>query len=307
MTVPVLIITHSRPLTFKKVLSEVTQYTKNDILVICDGPRSDIEHNKQMEIFAVIDSYVSLGINIRLIHRDVNLGCKRAVVSAIDDFFNLYEYGIILEEDCVPSQRFFEYCEQMLSRFENDMRIGSVGGSNIIERELYCTDDITFTSISIIWGWATWKSRWKLYDREMKYWNSQNKEQIFHQLKVNSFLKRHFWCHIFNYYKNDPSSNAWDYQWILSMAMNSMLCVVPKENLISNQGFDQNATHTTSAQDTRNSLYASDTFQVKSTPDTVISNHQYDELMHSHWFKINWFNFIKRLTKKIIRVLSPKF
>jgi hypothetical protein len=38
--------------------------------------------------------------------------------------------GIILEDDCLPSQSFFPYCVKLLKRFRDDERIMCITGCN---------------------------------------------------------------------------------------------------------------------------------------------------------------------------------
>ena len=42
----------------------------------------------------------------------------------------------------------------------------------------------------------------------------------------------------------EKNIDTWDYQWIYSVWINSGLCVIPNENLVSNIGFGVGATHT---------------------------------------------------------------
>jgi hypothetical protein len=48
---------------------------------------------------------------------DDNLGCRRRVSSGIDWVFSLVEEAIFLEDDCLPDQTYFPFCEQMLDRY----------------------------------------------------------------------------------------------------------------------------------------------------------------------------------------------
>ena len=56
-----------------------------------------------------LSSNVDWDCEVKTLFRDKNLGCKYAVSSAIDWFFENEEMGIILEDDCLPSQSFFWY------------------------------------------------------------------------------------------------------------------------------------------------------------------------------------------------------
>jgi hypothetical protein len=67
---------------------------------------------------------------VKTLFREENLGCKYAVSGAITWFFEQEEQGIILEDDCLPSQSFFWFCEELLYRYKYDKRIMMISGYN---------------------------------------------------------------------------------------------------------------------------------------------------------------------------------
>lgn len=67
----------------------------------------------------------------KTLFRDENLGCKYAVSSAIDWFFENEEEGIILENDSLPSDFFLFFCDAMLEKYRFDTRIRHIRGTNL--------------------------------------------------------------------------------------------------------------------------------------------------------------------------------
>ena len=53
----------------------------------------------------------------------------------IDWFFSKEEKGIILEDDCVPSQTFYYYCQELLDHYENNENVFSIGGCCFLEKK----------------------------------------------------------------------------------------------------------------------------------------------------------------------------
>ena len=70
----------------------------------------------------------------RTLFRTNNLGCKKAVSSAIEWFFEHEEEGIILEDDCVPDHSSFKFCNKLLKRYRDDRRIMAISGDNFQQR-----------------------------------------------------------------------------------------------------------------------------------------------------------------------------
>ena len=99
------------------------------LYVAADGPRALGEREKCEQVRRIA-TQVDWDCDVKNFFRDKNLGCRVAVSSAIDWFFENEEEGIILEDDCLPSQSFFWFCEELLERYRLDMRIMAVSGNN---------------------------------------------------------------------------------------------------------------------------------------------------------------------------------
>ena len=59
-----------------------------------------------------------------------NLGCRKGVTAGIDWFFSNEEMGIILEDDCIPSLSFFQFCDQMLLEYQFNEKVFMISGHN---------------------------------------------------------------------------------------------------------------------------------------------------------------------------------
>ena len=104
----VLFLLFNRPDTTSKVFEKIRQIKPQRLYVASDGPREsyygEIEKVKSVrEIIKKID----WSCEVKTLFREKNLGCKKAVSSAISWFFNYEEQGIILEDDCLPHIDFF--------------------------------------------------------------------------------------------------------------------------------------------------------------------------------------------------------
>jgi len=300
MKPPILIITHTRDESFKQVLSSVTNYSSDNILVFCDGPRNEQDISSQKEISRIISKSKMEGNSIEFIHSKKNLGCKYGVIEAINQFFTRYEEGIILEDDCIPSDAFFYYCQHCLEQFRENNNILTIGGTNILSSQVATNEDYFFSAYPLMWGWATWKHSWKKYDVSLQAWNQDNRKDIFAFLSVNTILEKLYWNRNFNKYKFDTNANAWGFAWILTSASNNCLNIVPKENLVTNVGFGLDAVHTQNKSDSRNSIPFNNSFRVRKDNSKLMINFYYDRLLQKHWFKINLPNFLKYLIKRLL-------
>jgi hypothetical protein len=116
----VLFLVFNRPDTTRQVFEAIRQARPPRLYVAADGARvgklGEAERVDQVRKIAID---VDWPCQVKTLFRDKNLGCKKAVSSGIDWFFDNEEQGIILEDDCLPSQSFFWYCEDLLNKFKN--------------------------------------------------------------------------------------------------------------------------------------------------------------------------------------------
>ncbi len=173
--------------------------------------------------------------------RDENLGCKKAVYEAINWFFENESEGIILEDDLLPSQSFFWYCQELLDYYRDDNRIMHIGGSNFQFGRNRSPYDYYFSRYAHVWGWATWKKSWQHY-KDIDYWSSKKLKELFTSLESSKdFIK--YWNNEMQKVKSGKI-DTWDYQWTFTCWEKNGLSILPDINLVSNIGFGKNATHT---------------------------------------------------------------
>jgi hypothetical protein len=175
-------------------------------------------------------------------YSEENMGSRSRVVSGLDWVFESEDRAIILEDDCVPEISFFKFCEELLNKFENEPRVAGIGGSNVLEEKTQpLVSDYFFSRYPAIWGWATWKRTWSRYSQNLP--KTVVKEVRNHRQFSPSRSNLAYWRSKFG----DVSKglvDAWDYQLAYLSMKSEMLWVVPRNNLISNIGFGEGATHT---------------------------------------------------------------
>jgi hypothetical protein len=99
-----------------------------------------------------------------------------------------------------------------------------------------------FSSYGLIWGWATWRRVWNLYDVQISSWDHNDKDFLLNKECTNSQYVA-MWSRIFDITKSGKV-DTWDYQLNFLLLKNNMLCSMPPYNLIDNIGYGYNATHT---------------------------------------------------------------
>jgi hypothetical protein len=128
----VLFIIFNRPDTTKQVFAKIKVGKPRRFYVAADGPRTDRPGEDELckQTRAIINE-VDWDCDVKTLFRTTNGGCKEAVSSVITWFFENEEEGIILEDDCLPADSFFRFCDTLLEKYRFDNRIGNISGRNL--------------------------------------------------------------------------------------------------------------------------------------------------------------------------------
>ena len=241
---PILFLIFNRFDTTKVVFEAIRRVRPLKLYVAADGHRENKEGEKEAcELTRGIIDSIDWKCEVKKLYREKNLGCKMAISSACDWFFENEEEGIILEDDCLPDPSFFTFCEHMLEYYRNQDRIMHIAGINFQFGRKRGTGSYYFSRNSHVWGWASWRRAWKFYDVSMKSFPEFKKRK-----KLNGFINL-WWERSFILNKFEKTYNGeidtWDYQWNFAIWNQNGLAIIPNQNLISNIGFDKKATHTT--------------------------------------------------------------
>ncbi len=234
--VNVLFLGFNRPALTYKVLQSIAEYAPEHLYVALDGARpgslSDAEGSAAIKEMIEKWSAANPAVTIHRLYRESNLGCGIAVSQAITWFFEQEEMGIILEDDCLPNKSFFGFCEELLHRYRNEEKIMHIGGSNYLYGHVPVDTSYYFSRLPQIWGWATWKRAWDLYDFRMS---------AFDQLLTNPVFQRYFKFErdIYTLTK-EGRLDTWDVQWVYTIYTHGGLSIVSTGNLVTNAGFDDN-------------------------------------------------------------------
>jgi hypothetical protein len=289
---PIAFIIFNRPDTTERVFAEIAKAKPPKLLVVGDGARPNRagESGKVSAARAIIQR-VDWSCEVLTNFSDVNLGCKKRVSSGIDWVFSQVEDAIILEDDCLPDPTFFRYCQEMLERYRNDKRIGIISGDNFQFGQRYGTDSYYLSKYVHIWGWATWRDRWAgSYDVSISSWPRVRDEGRLADM-VGDSREAVYWAKIFErVFKGEI--DTWDYQWVYANWIEGRSTILPAVNLISNIGFDKNATHTTGDSELANMLVAPMQFPLKH-PVGMFKNIRADRFSEKKCFRVPLWKRVK--------------
>lgn len=227
----------------KQVFAKIREAKPPKLYIVADAARSHVagEKEKVEAVRSYIEEHIDWECEVFKNYAQDNMGCGRRISSGLDWVFEKEEQVIILEDDCVPDETFFRYCQEMLEYYKDDERIMMISGNNPYASCYQGDEDYLFSKVPFIWGWASWRRSWKLYDFDLKSLPENRKSRVFKRVLPT----KAYWVYMAEYeslYRHE--FDTWDYQLMYAGILHDKLNIAPRESHVFNIGFSQEATHT---------------------------------------------------------------
>lgn len=238
---PVALIIFRRPDVTRRVVDAIREAGVRRLFVIADGPRGDKPTDvKLVQETRELLSSLDWECDVTRIYSEVNLGLRERVLSGLDEVFNQVDRAIVLEDDCLPHQDFFQFATELLDRYEKNTEVGVISANNFAPNP-EMRDSYYFSTHANIWGWATWKHTW----REFRQNPSPLPLEDDDKRKIKSRLPGLFRSRGFIKLADHAAQlDSWAIQFAVICQLKGWLCTVPKVNLAKNIGFGKESTHT---------------------------------------------------------------
>lgn len=233
-SIPILVILFNRPEKSMNLAKSISLWQPNKVYIALDGPRDKTEGiivQKSLQLF--IDN-LDTEILYEIKKNNSNLGCSKSIEEGINWAFSKEEYLIILEDDCLPSIDFFQFCSEALAYYKNENNIKYIGGSNLSLTNSFAFKFLNrnhyWVRYAQIWGWATWKDRWI------------NRSKGYTRKKL---IKALWWDPIqLVFWLRNRKKPLWDVKFgFLNLIENEGYGIMPSRNLIRNTGFDDSGSN----------------------------------------------------------------
>lgn len=295
---PILFMIFNRPDTTARVFEAIRKIRPAKLYIAADGPRFDRKGEaERCDGARKATENVDWTCEVKLLFQEKNLGGKKGPTTALDWFFENEEEGIILEHDCLPSEDFFRFCEELLEKYRNTDKVKMISGDNFQFGKKYGDASYYFSHFPHIWGWATWRRVWREYDGDMRtYFNFKKNNKIAQIFKKRRVQK--YWLNLFDkLYHN--KLDVWDGQVAYTIYDHDGVVVLPNVNLVSNIGFSEEATHTKDPNDVLSNI-PTEKIGTIIHPSLIIVNSEADSSYSAFLVK----NIFVRMLKKLKSMIS---
>ena len=234
MKIGIALLAYNRPKHLKKVIDAIVKEKIKSINIYIDGPADKKVQNNQEKILKVLKNYKSK-ILINLIRQTKNNGLAFSVTNAVTSELKYNDAVILLEDDCVPLNGFFDYMIGGLKKYRFNKNVRSVCSYNNLDIK---SESAFFLKRFNPWGWATWKDRWKKHNFEIK--------NTILQIKNNGSIDS-LPLDLKSYCENSEIINGkqdiWSLSWTLTHYLDNSLILYPSHSYIDNIGFDGTGVH----------------------------------------------------------------
>lgn len=267
--VAVLFLIFNRPDTTARVMQTIRRARPSRLYVAADGPRDRPGEAELCQEARRIATAVEWPCEVRTLFHDSNLGCRNAVSSGISWFFEHEPEGIVLEDDCLPTPSFFRFCAELLDYYRNEARVMCITGNNFQEDMGDYPCSYYFSKYNHVWGWASWRRAWNLYDLEMAAFPRFSRSGALDSMSATPGFSQTWEKTFKKAYRGEI--DTWDYQWQFACWLHKGATCTPRTNLVSNIGFRPDATHTRDAESASANLPAGELeFPLNHPPEIAI-------------------------------------
>lgn len=248
-TTPVVYNFFIRPEISILVFKEIRALKPLKLYLVSDGPRNDNEKSLILENRNQIDGLIDWSCDVHRLYLDKNHGIDSIMELTYDFVFSREDRMIFLEEDILPSQSFFYFCEDLLEKYKDDDSVFLISGMNFLEEYPSNGPSYFFVDSTSTWGMAIWKRTYDSMQKDLGFLDNSYYSSVIRRLMLrrNRFA---FYQHLM-VKKVFPEKKILDGEfWLMGFNQNILynaLNIVPSVNLVLNIGNSKNAEHSDEA------------------------------------------------------------
>lgn len=249
--IPVTLFLFRRTNTLSHIIGRISEYAPSRIYLVADGGRNTDEQKECEECRQYAESLIDWDCNVIKNYAPSNRGVYKNIGEGAKWVLSQEKWSIFLEDDNLPEESFFPYCEELLIKYETAPQVLWICGTNYMGK--YETNySYMFTKHMLPCGWASWSDKFlKYYDGMLNGLNDRAKLSTFKKSFLTKGCRARNMYHAYLYHIRrskflvDQRINeaSWDYQMAFSVRANEMYGIAPAYNQIKNIGIDDYSIH----------------------------------------------------------------
>jgi hypothetical protein len=297
LTTPVVFIIFNKIEATEKVFEVLKRVRPSKLFIIADGPRKEIpEEDFICAQVRKITEEINWECEVFRNYADENLGLRKRIMTGLHWVFQNVMEAIIIEDDCLPDDSFFKFCQDMLKKYEHNEKVLTISGNKILS-DIKPEKSYYFSRFAHIWGWATWKRTWENFvNQSIDLTEDKIKNILENNLNSKSAVR--YWQTLIGESRSGII-DAWSLKLQLMQFMKSGLTVIPSKNLVVNLGFGtEQATNTKGSGGLYRKMKLETISFPLSHPELVEQNLEADKIEIKLFHKFGFKEKIRRLLLK---------
>lgn len=247
-SIPVALICFKRIDTTMQILERIAAVQPKKLYILSDEGRNEEEKKIVSELRHQIENRVNWPCELIKNYAENNRGVFANIALGAKYVFERENCAIFLEDDNLPEVTFFQYCQEMLEKYQKDPKVLWICGTNYEAKTKFANEaSYTFTRNLLPCGWASWSDKFlHNYDFELQ---GLDDPKVLKRAKATYRKKALYKQQMFNVkgerYRMDHNIRclSWDSQMAFSIRASEMFGIVPCMNQIKNIGVDENSIH----------------------------------------------------------------
>ena len=244
--IPVVMFLFKREEKSVQIIHRLSIIKPKVLYLIADGGRTGQEQEEVKRTRSAVEAAVDWECNIVRRYADSNIGVYNNIGCGARWVFSKEKYAIFIEDDNMPELTFFEYCRQLLLKYENNKRVLWICGTNYLGK-YNSTYSYMFTQNLLPCGWASWSEKFlRYYDGELSSFDPDTDEKSLAAGYRNKALaKQDFSNFCVEKLRSEQGKPfiSWDYQMSYTLRKYDLLGISPCCNQIKNIGIDSFSIH----------------------------------------------------------------
>lgn len=247
MKTPVVLFLFKRHETLERIFEVIRSYKPERIYLLGDGPRNIEEKRHVEKARALALSLIDWECTVIKRFHEENVGVYSNIGEGASWVFEREKTAIFIEDDNLPEETFFNYCDELLEKYAIEEKVLWICGTNyMVDTTHISPHSYYYTRHLLPCGWASWSSKFlKYYDGELTSISKSKievmkstylDERLFHQ-ELQTIKQTRF-----NFLRNKKSV-SWDRQMCYSVRANGLYGIAPSVNQIKNIGVDEHSIH----------------------------------------------------------------
>jgi hypothetical protein len=238
---PIALFVYKRPVHTRRVIESLMrcpEFQDSQVYVFCDGAKKPQDLPQVQETREVIKSMI--GDSAIVIESSLNKGLAESIIYGVEKILDSSERVIVVEDDLIVNEKFLEFVNCGLEKFQLETQVMQVSGHMFDVPEFENRIDALFLPFTTSWGWGTWKRAWKHFDAHCVGWEAIKTD---HDLRYSFDLNGAYDYSVALEQQMLGETSSWAIRWYWSVFKLNGYCLFPANSYVNNIGFDDTATH----------------------------------------------------------------